>query len=268
MNETAKPILLTGASGALGRHLAASLAARGRQLRLTDIAPFPEPLAPGAEFTQADLSDGETLFGLAENCQAIVHFGAFSSNGSFEEVLGPNIHGVYHVYEAARRNRARVIFASSNHTIGFHERASLLDRDCAYRPDSFYGLSKMYGEVMARLYWDKHGVESVLLRIGSCRPQPINNRMLATWLSYADLTELVDKSLLAARVGYAIIWAVSRNALSRWHNDDRQLIGWQPQDSADRWTAELSGPEPGVAGRYCGGDYCAADYSRPEEPSR
>lgn len=236
-------------------------------MRLTDVAPFPDPLPAGAEFMLADLGQEEALSRLAENCSAIVHFGAFSSNGSFEEVLGPNLRGLYHVYEAARRSRARVVFASSNHVVGFHARTAPLDRDCAYRPDSFYGLSKMYGEGMARLYQDKHGVESVLLRIGSCRPHPVNNRMLATWLSYADLTELVEKSLLAARVPYAIIWAISRNAASRWHDDDRQLIGWQPRDSADRWAPELAGPEPGVAGRYVGGEYCAAGYSRPDDAS-
>src|SRR3712207_9306172 len=63
--------------------------------------------------------------------------------------------------------------------------------DCAFRPDGYYGLSKAYGELMGRLYWDKHGVENVNLRIGSCFPEPTDARMLSTWLSYADLVRLV-----------------------------------------------------------------------------
>ncbi|MCA3377268.1 MAG: NAD(P)-dependent oxidoreductase, partial [Roseomonas sp.] len=136
MTTPAKPVLLTGASGALGRHLAQSLGALGWQLRLTDIAPFPDSLPPSARFVQADLNDGVALLRQAEGCGAILHFGGVSVERPFEEILGPNLRGLYHVYEAARREGARVIFASSNHTIGFHERPSgndaKLDADCAF----------------------------------------------------------------------------------------------------------------------------------------
>ena len=117
-----RPVLLTGASGALGRVLAHGLAAQGFDLRLTDIAPFPGQMPAGAAFTALDLNDGVALLRLAEGCGTILHFGGISVDRPFEEVLGPNIRGLHHVYEAARRERARVVFASSNHSIGFHER--------------------------------------------------------------------------------------------------------------------------------------------------
>src|SRR5581483_1182923 len=180
----ARPVLLTGASGALGRQLAKALAAQGWTLRLTDIAPFPDVLPEKASFTRADLQDGVAILRLAEGCGAILHFGGCSINRSFEEVLGPNIRGLYHVYEAARRESARVVFASSNHAIGFHERSEKLDADCELRPDSYYGLSKAYGELMGKLYWDKHGVETISIRIGSSFPEPVDARMLSTCLSY------------------------------------------------------------------------------------
>ena len=132
-----KPVLLTGASGALGRVLTRALAQQGWSLRLTDIANFPETLPESATFTKADLNDGVTLLRLAEGCGAILHFGGVSVERPFEEVLGPNIRGLYHVYEAARREKARVVFASSNHAIGFHERTERLDDDCQLRPDGF-----------------------------------------------------------------------------------------------------------------------------------
>jgi len=259
-----KPVLLTGASGALGRALTAALSAQGWTLRLTDLAPFPDRLPANASFTRADLVDGVALLRLAEGCGTILHFGATSIDRPFGEVLGPNIQGVYHIYEAARREGARVVFASSNHAIGFHERAETLDADCDHRPDSFYGLSKAYGELMARLYWDKHGVETVSLRIGSCFPEPIDARMLATWLSYADLVRLVARCTLADRVGYAVIWANSANSRSWWRDDDRSVIGWAPQDTADVFAGQLAGKLSGnpVIERYQGGAYCAVDYSR------
>ena len=133
---------------------------------------------------------------LAEGCGAIVHLGGVSVERPFEEVLGPNIRGLYHIYEAARREKARVIFASSNHSIGFHERAETIGADTQFLPDGFYGLSKAYGELMGRLYWFKHGVESVFVRIGSCFPEPTNARMLATWLSYPDLSRLVVRCVI------------------------------------------------------------------------
>ena len=145
-----KPVLLTGASGNLGRSLTRALGAQGWTLRLTDIAPFPDPLPAGASFTRADLGDGVTMLRLAEGCGAILHFGGVSVERPFEEVLGPNLRGLYHIYEAARREQARVIFASSNHSIGFHERTETIDTDAPFMPDGFYGLSKAYGELMGQ----------------------------------------------------------------------------------------------------------------------
>ena len=106
-DRPAKPVLLTGASGALGRVLARELGQAGWTLRLTDIAPFPDPLPPGAVFRRADLEDGVALLRQAEGCGAVLHFGGTSVEKPFEEVIGANIRGLHHVYEAARRERAR-----------------------------------------------------------------------------------------------------------------------------------------------------------------
>jgi uronate dehydrogenase len=260
-----KPILLTGASGALGRMLAGSLAGHGWSVRLTDILAFPDPLPPGATFTRADLNDGVTILRLAEGCGTILHFGGVSTEKPFEEILGPNIRGLHHIYEAARREKARVVFASSNHSIGFHERSETIDADCEFRPDGFYGLSKAYGELMGRLYWEKHGVESVFIRIGSAFPEPVDARMLATWLSYDDLGRLIARCVLAEKVECAVIWGASKNArMTWWGKDAREKLGWAPQDSADPYAGQLAGKVSGnpVAERYQGGGFCAMDYSR------
>jgi uronate dehydrogenase len=261
---TTKPVLLTGASGALGRQLTRALAAEGLTLRLTDIAPFPDALPANATFTKADLEDGVAILRLAEGVGTILHFGGVSVERPFEEVLGPNIRGLYHIYEAARREGARVVFASSNHSIGFHERAETLDADCAFRPDGYYGLAKAYGELMGRMYWDKHGVENVNLRIGSSFPEPIDARMLATWLSYADLCRLVHRCTVAEATGHAVIWGASDNSRTWWRRDHRGRVGWAPADTADVFAGQLSGKVSGnpVTERYQGGGFCAMEYSR------
>jgi uronate dehydrogenase len=267
-----KPVLLTGASGALGRVLTRALGEQGWTLRLTDRVPFPDPLPEGSSFQLADLEDGPAILRLAEGCGTILHFGGISVEHPFETVIGPNIRGLYHAYEAARREGARMVFASSNHAIGFHERTEVLDDDCALAPDGYYGLSKAYGEMMGGLYRHKHGVESVFLRIGSCFPEPTDARMLATWLSYGDMTRLVMRATLAQNLGPAgtvVIWGASKNSrMTWWRRDGRETIGWAPQDSADSYAAALEGKTSGnpVAERYQGGGFTARDYSRDEPP--
>ncbi len=264
----AKPVLLTGASGNLGRHLAKSLAAMGWTLVLTDIVPFPDPLPPGASFTKADLNDGVTILRLATGCGMILHFGGVSTEHPFEDVLGPNIRGLYHIYEAARREGARVLFASSNHSIGFHERGTPLDDDCQFMPDGYYGLSKAYGELMGRMYWFKHGVENVNVRIGSSFPEPIDARMLSTWLSYDDLTRLCAAATLAEKTESCVIWGASANSRTYWRGDARAKIGWLPQDSADPFAAQMAGKvsDNPVQERYQGGGYTVMDYTRKAPP--
>jgi uronate dehydrogenase len=263
-----KPVLLTGASGALGRQLTAYLSGLGWTLRLTDIVPFPGEVPKGCTFTRADLSDGVAILRLAEGCGMILHFGGCSVERPFEEVIGPNIRGLFHIYEAARRERARVLFASSNHAIGFHERAEPLDADCQLLPDGYYGLSKVYGEMMGRMYWFKHGVESVSVRIGSCFPEPTEQRMLSTWLSYADLCRLCERATLADSTGCIVLWGASANSRTFWRKDFREKIGWLPQDSADTYAGQMMGKTSGdpVIELYQGGAYTRIDYTRAAPP--
>jgi len=220
----------------------------------------------GASFTRADLGDGPAILRLAEGCGAIVRFGGISVEQPFETVIDPNIRGLYHAYEVARRERARMVFASSNHVVGLHKRGEVLDSGCEVRADGHCGLSKAYAELAGRLCWDKHGISSVFLRIGSCTPAPVDDRMLSTWLSYGDLSRAVERSLLADIQGCLVIWGASRNTRMTWRRgDDRAAIGWAPQDSADGWTAELAGKtssDPG-AELHQGGGYCAMGHSRP-----
>ncbi len=264
-----KPVLLTGASGKLGREITAHLASLGWSLRLTDITPFPDPLPPNCTFAQADLADGLAILRLAEGCGMILHFGGVSVERPFAEVLGPNISGLYHIYEAARREGARVLFASSNHAIGFHERSEKLDDDCLLMPDGYYGLSKAYGELMGRMYWFKHGVENVNVRIGSSLPEPVDARMLSTYLSYADICRLCERATLAPATGSCVIWGASNNARTFWGNDARKAIGWEPLDTADIYAGQLAGKLSGdaVVERYQGGAYTVIDRTRQDMPN-
>ncbi len=230
-------LLITGAAGRLGGHLRSSLKPYVARMRLSDILPM-APAGANEEVVPCDLADKAAVNALAAGCQAIVHMGGIPNEQPFERILEANIKGVMHVYEAARSHGVeRVIFASSNHVVGFHQQGDLLETDCERRPDGNYGLSKSFGEDVARFYFDRYGVQSACLRIGSAFPEPLDRRMLHTWLSYRDLTELVRCCLQAPRLDFTVAFGVSDNRDPWWSNAGAAHLGFVPQDSAEPFRA-------------------------------
>jgi uronate dehydrogenase len=213
-------------------------------MRLSDIAPLGEA-DENEELVRCNLADKAAVDRLVHGCDAIVHLGGVSVERPFEEILNANIKGVFHVYEGARRHGVkRVVFASSNHVVGFHKQGELLDADCLRRPDSYYGLSKSYGEDLSRFYFDRYGIESACLRIGSSFPEPRDRRMLVTWLSYRDFTELVRCCLFAPRLGHTIVYGVSNNRDKWWDNSKAAHIGFHPQDSSEPYRTKIEAEPP------------------------
>ncbi len=180
-------LLLTGAAGALGRILREQLKADCDVLRLSDMADL-GAARPNEEIVQTNLVDAAAVLAMAEGVDAIIHLGGYSVEGPFQPILEGNIIGLWNVYEAARQQGVRrVIFASSNHVTGFYRQGETIDAKMPVRPDGFYGISKAFGENVARFYFDRYGIESACLRIGSCLAEPKDRRMLSSWLSFDDL---------------------------------------------------------------------------------
>jgi uronate dehydrogenase len=265
-------VLLTGASGTLGRVLAPALAAAGYRLILSDIVPFPDPLPEGATFATANLADRDAVAAICpEDVRSIVHFGGINTEKSLDLIYSANICGTTNIFELAKARGARVVYASSNHTIGFYPRTQQpITAEDPYRPDSYYGLSKAYAELLGRMFYDKHGIESVHLRIGSCLPEPTETRHLATWLSYPDLVRLVTAALTVADPSFAVVWGISRNARRWWTGDDAARIGYEPQDEAEAFAHSVrEESHDAVAARFQGGSMCSHDYTRDElDPDR
>ena len=255
-------LLLTGAAGGLGQVLRPRLKAHCAVLRLSDIAELGSA-APGEELVPAPLEDKAAVLALLEGVDAVVHLGGVSTEHSFEEVLPANITGVFHLYEAARKQGVRrIVFASSNHAIGFYTQDQVIDTRASPRPDGYYGLSKAFGENLAQLYWDRHGIETVSLRIGSSFPEPKDRRMLCSWLSFDDLERLVLAALTAPRVGHSIVYGVSDNRQVWWDNSQAAHIGFRPQDSSEPFRAAVEARQPPRAADdptlvYQGGAYTA-----------
>ncbi|MGJ7507699.1 NAD-dependent epimerase/dehydratase family protein [Variovorax sp. GT1P44] len=238
-------LLLTGAAGGLGKVLRERLRPYADVLRLSDVAALGPAQGAFEETVPCNLADKAAVDALVAGCDAIVHLGGVSVERPFEEILEANIKGVFHIYEAARRHGVkRVVFASSNHVIGFYKQSEHLDAHALRRPDGYYGLSKSFGEDVAQFYFDRWGIETVSIRIGSSFPEPANRRMMSTWLSYRDLTNLIEKSLFTPDVQHTIVYGMSANRDIWWDNAAAAKLGFVPQDSSEVFRDKVEAQPP------------------------
>ncbi len=184
-----KRILLTGAGGGVGRTIRPLLAAR-YALRVSDRVPIAHD--PAEQHMPADLGDLDALRAAVRGTDGIVHLGGFSLESDFQTILAANIVGARNLFEAARLEGVRrVVFASSNHVMGFYPRDQTIPVTATVRPDSRYGVSKAFGEGLASRYADKYGAECLVIRIGHNADKPANPRDLAVWLSTRDCVPLI-----------------------------------------------------------------------------
>ena len=257
-------ILITGAAGRIGRTLREGLARRYRLLRLLDVAPLGEAAA-GEELMRADITELAAMEAALDGIDCVVHLAGVPEEDSWEKILPANIVGTYNVFEAARRRRVRrIVFASTNHVVGFHSRERRLDETVMPRPDTRYGASKAFGEALGRLYADKHGMSVACLRIGSFQPKPRDERQLSTWISPRDTVALVRCAIEAPHYHFLIVYGVSNNRDRRWFDEASPRIDYAPQDDAEHFAAEIRArgekPDP-IAARFHGGPYCAMEFA-------
>lgn len=230
-----KRILLTGAAGGLGKILRDRIKPWASVVRLSDLSDLGEA-RDGEEIVRCDLSDKEAVLALMEGVDAVLHFGGISTEAPFDAIMQANILGVANLYEAIHKAGVkRVVFASSNHAVGYYRTTDMVDANMPTRPDSMYGVSKCFGESLSRYYYDRFGIETVCLRIGSSFPAPINKRMMTTYFSYDDLVECLRCCLFAPRVGHTIAFGVSDNAGKWWDNRYAAHLGFQAKDSSAKF---------------------------------
>uniref|UniRef100_UPI003F49A387 NAD-dependent epimerase/dehydratase family protein n=1 Tax=Cupriavidus necator TaxID=106590 RepID=UPI003F49A387 len=255
-------ILLTGAAGNLGAVMRDRLKHYADTVRVSDLADA-GPAREGEEVVRCDLSDTGAVHALVDGVDVIVHLGGVSVERPFAEILPANIQGTFNIYEAARRHGVRrVVFASSNHVTGFYGQDEVIDASAAPRPDGLYGVSKLFGEGLAQLYFDRYGIETVSLRIGSSFPEARDRRMLVTWLGYDDLEQLLCRAMFVPNVGHIVVYGVSANRDRWWDNRRASKLGFAPVQSSEQFraSAESQPPLPASdpAARFQGGAFVTA----------
>ena len=150
-------------------------------------------------------------------------------------------HRRYNGFEAARRNGVkRVVFASSNHAVGFYRRDETIDHRGAEAR-----------QPLRRVQGVRRGARRALcaqvrprvscIRIGNVNPEPLDKRRLAIWVSPRDIAQLVAIGIDHPDVKFEIVYGVSDNHRAWYDNSNAYRLGYRPMTRARR-TRRASSP--------------------------
>jgi uronate dehydrogenase len=257
-----KTILITGAAGRIGSFMRAELANKYK-LRLSDINPIRD-LNRGETFVRADISNLKDALRITKGVDAVVHFGGQSGENTWERILNANIIGFYNTLEAARQNGVkRFLVATSNHAVGFYPVKQTIDHRVYPKPDSRYGVSKVFNEALASLYADRYGMEMFCMRIGNVNREPIDRRRLAIWISPRDMAQLVTLGIERPKLKFEVVYGISDNRRTWFDNRNARRLGYRPKDRSEPYAKAIlqrEGP-PGKtpADIFQGGGHCMSE---------
>ena len=238
------------------------LADAGHDVRGLDLVRPDEPWAD--RLVIADVgTDDAALTEVLTGADAVVHLAAVATETDFETAVDTHLRLTFRVLERALElDVGRVVYASSNHAVGFTPRAPIVPIETPIRPDGYYGVGKAAAEALCSLYHDRHGLAIACLRIGSFRERPTTRRELSTWLSYGDAIRLVDACLRTPDLGFAVVYGISNNTRGWWDLALGRAIGYRPVDDAEDWAAEIEAVPPSnddeLDGRHVGGPFARA----------
>jgi nucleoside-diphosphate-sugar epimerase len=172
-------VVVTGASGRIGRYVVAELVAHDHEVHAVDRTPAPDDGDAGARWTQLDVRDLESMARLIDGARAdaVIHLAAIPSplRGSPFEVFSTNTQATFVALEAAgMAGVSRVAIASSTSVTGLPFASPPVSP--LYVPvdeahpnvgSDPYALSKEADEATARTMHRRHGYQVVALRISN-----------------------------------------------------------------------------------------------------
>jgi uronate dehydrogenase len=253
---TEGPIAITGAAGRIGTVLRRGLGPDLR-IRLIDVRPV-DDVRDGEEVVTADLRSFDETRAALDGAAIVLHLAAIPTEAPFAEILSTNIQPTYNVFEASRRvGVRRIVFASTIHVSGFVPWGDRLSPTDPVRPDTFYAVSKVFGEALGRLYADKYGLEVVCLRICWFGDEPRAPGGLWTWLSHRDAVSLFRAAITAPDIHFVTVYGVSRNTRRPMTEEGWDVIGYEPKDDAEAFAGRF--PDAKQPHRWLGIEFTERD---------
>lgn len=256
-------VLLTGSSGSIGSVLLDGLTSLGHDVVGLDLP------GRGADL-EVDCTDPEAVEDAVAQTrpEAVVHLAGIPTESSLPDALTSHVISTGALLEAmVRHDVSRIVYASSNHAVGRAPRTEPLRADVHARPDTFYGVAKVAAEALLHLYVDRHGIDAISTRIGSCLERPTTRRQLSTWLSPADAVRMYDAALTAAGPGFAVVYGISANTRGWWDLAPGRALGYHPLDDAEVFATAIEAEPETEADRaqhaHVGGPFASGDFDRP-----
>ena len=256
--------MITGAAGRIGRVLTVGLADRGHEVIGLDLVEPPDDRHP---WHVADCADPAAMHDAFrdEALDAVVHLAGHPGEASLRDALTSHAFTTAALLDAAvAHDVPRIVYASSNHAVGFSARTERLPVETRHRPDTFYGVGKVTGEALLSLYADRHGLAAIACRIGSFRPEPTTIRDLSTWLSPDDCVRMFDACLTAETAGCSVLYGISANRRAWWDLEPGRTLGYQPLDDAEEFADRVRPrSEDDIESAHAGGPFTTDTYDRP-----
>lgn len=274
-------VLITGANGIVGTAITDTLGERKEySFEVLDIEPHPE-----RETFVESVTEYEAIRPAFDGIDAVVHLAVYPPgfvDENWERILSVNVEGTRNVLRAAADAEVEsVVFGSTNHVVGMYEREHapeiyreefnlMISHRSPVRPDSTYGVSKLFGEHDGRFFVENNGYPKrfYAIRIASVRSSEYDTpygdaergveegrwdrgseeyeqqvaRLKATWFSRRDCAQMVERALLDTTVKFGVFYGVSGND-RRWFDIDhaRDVLGYDPQDNSEEWTEPPTG---------------------------
>jgi len=241
-------VLVTGAAGNIGSYFAEHGSRRyDLRLMVRDLDADAEKIRPFGDVVVADLADLDRLKEVCRGIDTVVHLaGDPSPSATWESLRDANIAGTYHMFVAAKSSGCRrMIFASSIHAVSGYPADVQVKTSEPVNPGDLYGVSKCFGEALARYMAEKEGLSSICLRIGAFQPHEAAEKasgvgMLDAWVSQRDLNQLIERCIDVENLKFAIFHGLSDNRFKRLDiSDARALVGYQPQDDMTEINVKL-----------------------------
>lgn len=261
MTET---VLLTGASGKAATLIRPLLRRPGRTIRLLDLVPPTDVDEATETVITGSITDLDLMTRACEGVDLLVHFGGYSAERPWSDILTTNIDGAHTVLEAARlQGVQRALLASSIHAVGYVRALDAAEADVLQpRPDGYYGVSKVALEALGSLYADRFGMTIVSGRFGTIDPAVESVRTMSTWFSPADLARFVEAVAVLDEPGHHVVWGMSDNRRSWIDASAGQRIGFEPKDDAEAMAgaALRAAPRTPSADEHLAGVVIGPDY--------